>query len=141
MKKYAITSTKFSGEIHYKFDESGVFHSIEIFAALMSDHHKWFCENIPKTEARLLKMREQIAGVTINEIPADLSFDAFWRAYNYKVGKKDAEKAWKQTSEANKTLAIQSIAKYDKWLETKPQDKVYPSTYLNKERYFDDFSR
>lgn len=141
MKKYAVTSTNFSGELYYTYNDEGIFVGIEILAAMNRSQIKGVINTIPVDEAGLKQMVNTYKTMRIDEVPFDLSFESFWKAYNYKVSKKDAEKAWKNTSDANKVIAIKSIPAYDKWLQTKSQPKVYPATYLNKERYFDDFAK
>lgn len=67
----------------------------------------------------------------------DLSFDAFWDAYNNKVGKKPmAENTWNKLSKANKLKALESIKYYNNWLSRKPGiEKAHATTYLNQQYY------
>lgn len=141
MIKYAVTSTNFSGELYYCYNEEGLFISLEIYAAMTPTQIKGVINTIPVYKQELLDMVKTYKTMRIDEVPIDLSFDTFWKAYNYKVSKKDAYKEWKRTSDANKVIAIKAIPMYDKWWKAKGQPKVYPSTYLSKERYFDDFSK
>ena len=139
MIKYSVTSSNFSGEVYYTFDDEGILCKLEVNANVLKEHRMAILKATPIELSDFLQMPKNYPTMRIDEVPTDLSFDTFWKAYNYKVSKKDAEKAWKQTSEAHKVLALKAIKAYDKWLATKTQPKVYPSTYLNKERYHDDF--
>lgn len=67
------------------------------------------------------------------------SFDDFWNAYKYKVGKNTAEKAWRKLSNAEKFSAVGRIPVYNKFLEVTGISKKHPSTYLNQKSWTDDF--
>lgn len=141
MNKFIVTSEKFIGEVHYTYGPDNWIIGVEFIGLVDKVTHQRLCQTIPSTVEVLLNWRNKSENMRIEQVPPDLSFDMFWRQYNYKVGKKEAEKAWKNTSDGNKLIAVSNIAAYDKWCKHKGIAKVYPATYLNKERYHDDFSR
>lgn len=66
-------------------------------------------------------------------------FILFWELYNNKVGRSEAEKAWKKLSFKE---ATECIEKTPKWIEHLSKDqwrkKPYPSTYINQKRWQDE---
>jgi len=66
----------------------------------------------------------------------DLSFENFWKTYNYKLGhKKKAAKTWDRMDEEDKILAMSHIRKYDHFIQANKIKKLYPETYLNQRRW------
>lgn len=139
MKKYAVTSDNFIGELYATYDADGVLCALELQAQVPPKSRVGLIRGLALYEADFLQMPKQFPTMRITEIPMDLSFESFWKLYNYKHGKKEAEAAWHRTNQANKTLAINAIAKYDKWLQKSGTPKLYAATYLNKERYTDEY--
>ena len=139
MKQFVVTSEKFSGDILYKFNAEGNITCIDILAEITDEERRWLLEHIPPSIPSLENMVSKAKTLKLAEVPLDLSFDAFWNAYDYKVGKKEAEAAWKKISMPNKVKALQAITAYDKFWKYKKIGKAYPSTYLNDERFNDDF--
>jgi hypothetical protein len=83
--------------------------------------------------------------MTINNLEVvkgepDLTFDTFYKAYDVKLGKLEAQRAWKKTSKADKIKALQKIKAYNGYLKRSKKEKVYPATYLNKRRFDDEFN-
>jgi len=75
--------------------------------------------------------------MAVVEVQADLSFEAFWNAYNYKDGgsKKKAQAIWGRLSETNKAAAMASLPKYEQFLKRSQTAKAFATTYLNQERW------
>lgn len=67
------------------------------------------------------------------------SFESFWNLYNYKKDKKKALAAWNRLSEAKRALATKAAPSYLKFLESSTISQAYASTWLNAERWNDDF--
>jgi hypothetical protein len=70
-------------------------------------------------------------------------FDDFWKAYPRKVGKGDAEKAWKKIKEPATTLkAIIASLEWqksgDQWTKNNGEYIPHPATYLNQRRWEDE---
>jgi hypothetical protein len=139
MKKYAVTSSSFTGEVYYTFDDNGLLVCMELKSIVEPAIHAKLCAVVPQTEVTLLKWKQSNTKLVITEVGLDISFENFWNRYNYKVGKKEAEAAWKKLSDAKKVKAIASIVLYDKYLAGKGIDKIYPERYLKKERFEDEY--
>jgi hypothetical protein len=74
--------------------------------------------------------------------PSDegVTFEQFWDAYGVKKSKKDAERAWKKLSKADKDAAMKAIPAYQQDCVRCDRQRQYAATYLNKRTFEDDFS-
>ena len=141
MKKYIIRSNKFYGELVLGYiDGKLVFFDISTVsnnAAMLV----WIYENLPSTIAHLQAWPSKTKNsLVITEVPMLLTFDAFWKAYNYKVGSKiKTASLWNKLSEEKRTLALAKIEKYRQWTKGKGIDMVYPERYIKDERFENDF--
>ena len=70
----------------------------------------------------------------------DLNFDNFWKQYALKVGKINAEKAWKKLNESEKLKAFKSIKAYNGYLRRSGISKAYAEKYLNQKKFNDEFN-
>ncbi|MEZ5195087.1 MAG: hypothetical protein R2764_01410 [Bacteroidales bacterium] len=77
----------------------------------------------------------------IKKVAPDLSFEAFWEAYAYKVGKKErAQKLWEGLSDPDKALALSACPKYRYYLSTKTNmEQAYAETWLRNRRFEDQY--
>jgi len=83
---------------------------------------------------------EAACNVAIPEPP----FDVFWRKYPKKKGKGAARKAWKKMKlDSLVSVIVHSITdhmeKDDNWSRDGGQFIPFPSTFLNQERFYDEF--
>ena len=78
----------------------------------------------------------KLHNLTIIEIAEDLSFDAFWKKYDYKQGKVKAAQEWNKINETTKAAAIAGIAKYKKNIPAGIAP-VYAERYLKYRRWED----
>ena len=132
MNVYLITSSKISGYVELVYRE-GLLFSLKIDTHFDAAAIAWILQHLSPEENGVHLMQTDTN--KIEKIAQDLSFDAFWNAYNYKVDKIDAEKLWKKMDNEQRMAALKSIRAYDHFLAAKGQAKLYPSTYLAKERY------
>ena len=131
MKKYAVTSTSFTGEVYYTFDDKGMLVCMEFKGIVEPAIHAKLCAVVPQTEITLLKWKQSNSKMVITEVGLDISFENFWSRYNYKVGKKEAETAWKKLSDADQIKAFQFIWKYNREIAKTGIAKMHAQTYLN----------
>lgn len=136
MTKYTLISKKYpdvKAEVTYR--DEGSLYGVVFISDMDGVQKSWLLTHVPKLESELQYLQKYF---TVEQIIGDLSFDAFWDKYNYKVGnKKRAEKLWNALSEADRIQALKVIASYDNWLKRKNyiQEKCYPETYLNQRRF------
>ena len=67
----------------------------------------------------------------------NVSFDDFWKRYNYKEGKKDSERAWSRMSESSRQLAYGYVDRYKAACQRDHKHLMYPASYLRAERWND----
>ncbi len=66
----------------------------------------------------------------------NVSFADFWDTYNHKTGsKKDAERLWRNLSDAERLLAFAKAPEFDRHYQGEKQYQPYPTTYLNQRRW------
>lgn len=139
---YTVKAKNTGSLWEFKYDLNGNLSQFKILEGELSAvQRQWlFCAgNFPDIEAVMTanwipKMR---ANFEVTKGEPDLSFDAFWSAYNHKVKKVKAESAWKALANRDKMGALAGIKSYDNYLRRKGVAKAYPSTYLNQ-RYWED---
>lgn len=138
MHKILVTGRKFKGKLLFELDQAGVVRQFTNEAELTPDQIQWLSTNFPMTIEKINEMWRQ-GMITPKLIEADLSFDNFMDSYNYRVGKKEAERFWDKLSKADKLIALDNIDPYDYFVKIKGIDKMYPASYLNpKNRKFDE---
>lgn len=127
---YILTGAKFTGVIVFKFALNGLLKAFKIEAELSQLQHRTILSKVP-IHVSQVKQLEQLGNVDIEEVPADLSFDNFWKTYGNYAGKKKAcRQMWENLSQQDKTAAMNGISIYK---QRKAQDKTaltYPDTYL-----------
>jgi hypothetical protein len=71
-----------------------------------------------------------------------MTFNQFWEAYDYKVGRKKAEKAWKRLNELNKMAIANHLPRYvaSTYKDGTYPSRKHPSTYLNQESWNDEIT-
>jgi hypothetical protein len=75
----------------------------------------------------------------IEKSPADLSFEALWNLYGYKESRKDAEKLFNKLKEADIIKCFIQVPKYKKKLAQSTTAQALLSTWINKERFNDEY--
>jgi hypothetical protein len=140
MKKYVLTSPRFIGAVTFGFNEDNklVFYFNE--SLMTAEQVTWLLGKMPHNDDQLNQLKTIIQG-TIEEIPADLSFDCFWDTYGQKINKKRCLPMYNKLSEANKLKAISNIKAYDAFCDRTGRYKADPENYLNKEYYLTDWKK
>jgi len=142
MDKYTITIKKKATAVAVAGYEDGVCRFLQIETpGLTPEQAGWILRTVPASEAELAGMEQVFPFVKVEIVPTDLSFNAFWDAYAYKVGKQErARKLWASMSDADKTKCLRSIPRYNQWLSSKfNMERLYPETYLSQSRFNNDF--
>lgn len=137
--KYTVTVKKTATAIvEY---EDGLLHRLELPMGVTAEQLGWFKSSIPARECDLRSWASASSVIQIDEVPQDLTFNAFWEAYNYKVGKKDrAIKYWNALTETDKAKVFRAIPKYNYWLAQRPNmDRLYPEGFLHQRRFENEF--
>ncbi len=142
MKEYVITSASNDSKVLLKYGLNK--YLMELCISDCTDEQQLFIlKHLPKTLEELEQLRRTFPKMKVTETKTDISFNAFWNEYAYKVGNKGkAEKLYNKLSETEKILAIGSIKEYNKYLSRKASiERLYPETYLNQRRYDIEYSK
>lgn len=133
MSKYIIEfrSTKATAVLDY--NDEGWLVKYELDPGAFGEiQHSSFAGKFPSSLFLLEKWKE-IKTVNVKEVPPDLSFPAFWKAYDMKVGNKPrCERLWQALKEPERVKAIKYIEQYNSWLIQSNINKKMPETYLNQ---------
>ncbi|SCY94437.1 hypothetical protein [Flavobacterium caeni] len=140
---YTVKSKAAQNVWCFKYSLKGLLVSFEILdGELTLKQINWLLDqkHFPFTELQIKawgKMLKDNFEIVIGE--PDLSFDTAWEQYGYKVGKKEAQDAWRKMSEANKVRFFLSIEPYKRYIARKQISPIYMVRYITKERYNDDY--
>lgn len=138
MLRYLVTSEKLKGALKFGFDrEGGHLVYFEQMAELNESQLALFSWSFPYTHQYFLEFVAAHPSLVVEEI-SETPFDAFWRAYGNKVGKKDAEKAWSKMPEVKRRAALAYVPRYKQRKAKEGTAMHYPATYLRAEPWEDE---
>lgn len=134
MQEFIFTSDFFSGSIRFGY-VNGILEQFENNANLNDIQINHLSTHFP-IRMELLDALKGNSG-TIKEI-TDLSFEAFWNKYEYKVDRQQAETYYNKMSKPDKLAAISGISKYKYRCKLKNTAMIYPVRYLRNRRWEDE---
>jgi hypothetical protein len=140
MRKFKLTNPNFKGHVMFGYDMDGYLQSYSNDSEMNKAQVYHVLCRFPLSIDQLHKAFEGSAAV-IEELPPDLTFDAFWavQAKRKKVNRKRCEEFWDdKMTDANKMLAITRYPGYLKFCETNNRYIADPENYLKKEYYLTD---
>lgn len=129
----------------FKYDLNGLLTEYKRLEGTLSENQiQWFFfkGKFPHMEEQVKGWMKSLKGnfeITIGE--PDLSFEAIWLLYNYKVKRVEAEKNFKKLKEADIVKLFLEVPKYNRYLAKKNHDKAHLSTFINKRMFEDDYSK
>jgi hypothetical protein len=126
-----MKSQSFEGTVIFGFDAEGLLKFYENDSEMNQKQSAWLLDNFPFSLQHLKEVQGKIKG-KLEEIPADLSFDAFWNKYRKKVNRKRSEPLWRKMSDSERMLCLMSINSYDNYLKRTGRAKLDPENYLKK---------
>jgi len=135
MAEFVVTSTKFSGFMRFAYDSENVLQRFENNATLNMEQLKYVRENFPFALSDLARLKGPNGKI---EEDVDITFDSFWKKYNYKVGKVKAQEAWRKLDDGSKFRAVCYIPKYIYDTKLKGHERLYPERYLKYRRFEDE---
>ncbi|MBN2747173.1 MAG: hypothetical protein JXR34_10650 [Bacteroidales bacterium] len=135
--RYIITGTT-SASLVVEYDEDQVLTKIE-FKDTALGQVNFMLDNIPALEIKLETFAQKHK-LKISRVQEDLSFEAFWTAYKYKVGKKArTERLWKSLSNQERELVFISLPRYQRFVAFKNQESAYAETFLNNKMWENEY--
>jgi hypothetical protein len=107
---------------------------MQVRAQLTDKQFDYMLEHFPIRASDMVRFKTEHSH--IKEVPLDLSFENFWRTYNFKFGNKlRAEKIWNMLPLQEQVCAFEFIKRYDGQLAISRTAKAYPETYLSQQRW------
>lgn len=143
---YRVIGNKNKIEFVFKYDLNGDLKLFEIVGEPLNEEQKaWLfgAYRFPIDEEKIIqwtKMQAMVQRFKVQKIPPNLSFEQLWEQYNYKMGKKDALKAFNKLKEADVIKLFLSLKGYEAHLKRTGQAKAYLATYINKEYYNNEYT-
>ena len=143
MRSFLAIGRKTGLRIVFKYDLNGLLLEFKRLEGILSDNQvQWFFfkGNFPYKEVQI---KEWIGKLKVNfEITIgtpDLSFEALWNLYNYKESRKDAEKSFSKLKEADIIKCFIQVPKYKKKIASTGIAQALLATWINKQRYNDEY--
>lgn len=137
MMTYSLTSSAFTGEVVFQFNESGLLISYDATSANLSEKQQVFLlRNLPRELSEVKQMIANSPNAKFVQINTEISFEMFWDRYNEKVrsSKKKAQLKWNRMSMTERAKAFYHIARYEGSIPNGVAKK-YAETYLNAETW------
>lgn len=142
MRKFLISSPKFSGNIEMVFNQEEVLVSLSFANAQLSiGQIQYVIKNTPVIMDGL-NVCEAFKGAMIAEHTYEITFEMWFDKYSFKRNKKPAEKIWVKMNVGDRAKAFYSIDAYNRYLKKNTWlNKMYPDTYLRNEHYNDEWDK
>lgn len=136
----------------FKYDLNGFLKAFEVAEGNMIEKQVlWLMripegKDIPRFPAFEKDFKEQwqgnpdiMAKFDISVSPADLTFEAFYNAYGYKVKPELTRKAWEKLKEADRIKAFIALPKYTAHIALTGEGRAHPVTWINQKRWLDEY--
>lgn len=137
MRRFIITSTKFTGQVEFIYDASGRICVIDFRNAILNDVQiNWLKSELPLYTDTLESTIKNAPSLTITEADFEVTFEMFWNKYNNKVNRKRTLALWEKLSKPKQVKAFYGIDAYNKYLSKKDwRNRQDPDTYLRNETF------
>ncbi len=130
MTRFILTSNLNGNTLDLTYNHLGQLVEMRMDGEFDTEAHEKAFRNMPLTLEKYKSLKW--TNTTIQEVPTDLSFIAFYNPYENKVDRIDAEKFWNKMNDTDKMGAIVGIPKYDRYLSVKGTSKLSPWRYLKR---------
>jgi len=135
--RYIITG-RTAASVVLEYDENALLISVE-FKDNNLKQINFMLAKLPALENELEAFVQQHK-LKLSQVQQDLSFEAFWNAYKYKVGKKArTERLWNSLSKQERELVFVAIPRYRRFIAFKNQESAYAETWLNNKMWENEY--
>lgn len=136
MKKFVLTSPKFTGQIIIGYGTDGVMVYYSNDATFTFKQHVWFLNRMPFMENQIHELAKA-ASCELLEVPQDTTFETFYNTYDKKRNANRCKPLYEKLADNDKLKAILAIKPYfDFCKRTGYRSIADPDTYI-RQRYFD----
>ena len=136
MKKFILTSPKFTGEVIFGYNETDRLVYYENTSAMTEQQLDWLLGHLPHASSWINSIIKNANGTRIVEVPEDLTFERFWNSYDKKINRKRAEPLFEKLNDAAKMQAIVRIKTYQEYCHYKGRGIADPEKYI-RDRFFE----
>lgn len=141
MKRFLITSPKFTGQAELQYNDKGTLCKIDCTQAVMEEitimHFK---QAVPATLSKLISGRAFSSDTIIVEADFEVTFEMFWEAYRKKINKLRCIPLWNKLSKVEQVSAYYGISTYDKYLHRESwRTKQDPENYLRNKAWLNEY--
>lgn len=140
MKRFLISSPKFTGEAELFYNTDGILCKIDCTETSMDENTiTRFKNSVP---AGLSKLQESFSPTTvIVEADFEVTFDMFWKKYDKKINKSRCIMLWCKLSKSMQVLAFYGITPYYKFLKKEGEWRkpVDPENYLRNKYWENEY--
>lgn len=135
MKRYLITSPRFSGQAEIIYNEGTLAHISLIDTDMDAATAQAFVRAISGSEEQVSSRFGEDVKIIVADV--EITFEMFWKAYQKKINKARAVRLWDKMNVSDRASAYIGIRAYNKYLfENKWRSKADPETYL-RNRYWE----
>lgn len=134
-KTIILKSRNTPAQFKLTFNADGVIQSYEA-TQCTTMQLSYFARHLPVKAEFVNEQNLRGLNLMIIEEQQDISFRAFWEAYNYKHKKVKAEQSWSKLSKEEKILALNYIQWYRQHCSMHNIAMAYPATFINQ-KYWD----
>jgi hypothetical protein len=138
MKKYIITSPKFTGEINVLYGLDGRLLFIDFMKCDLSEEQTdYFKSKLPAIFTATFMEAFGKSNLQVIEEGYTVSFEQWWERYNVKHNKARCLILWNKLSEADQVNAFFKLGNYERHLALNTwKNKADPDTYI-RQRYWE----
>lgn len=138
MKKYIITSPRFTGEIHVLYGIDAKLLEISFTkCSLTEEQTEYFKNKLPVVFRENFLEAFGNSKLNVIEEGYTVSFEEWWERYNVKHNKQRCLALWNKLSEAAQAMAFFKLPAYERHLAIENwKSKADPDTYL-RQRYWE----
>lgn len=109
------------------------------FTDSATEQVRYILRSIPNDETKIIDFAKLIK-CRINNAQTDLSFNAFWNAFSYKVGKLvRTNNIWDTLNDVEKQAVFASIPRYHRFIKAMNQNSAYAQTWLQNRMWENDY--
>lgn len=141
MKRFLITSPKFTGQAELQYNDKGTLCKIDLTQAAMEEivvQH--FKQAAPSTLHKLINGNCFSKDTIIVEADFEVTFDMFWEAYRKKINKLRCTPLWNKLTKVEQVSAYYGISTYDKYLHKESwRTKQDPENYLRNKAWLNEY--
>jgi hypothetical protein len=135
VKKYALTSNNFKGEIICTYNDDDLLVNFDLTGAeLTAEQQQYFFMHPAVNVSELEALTNKAKSLRVQELHEKIDFVAFWNKYDDKINssRKRTLAKWNKMSDCDRARAYQYIFKYFASIPSGTRKK-YAETYLNAE--------